>query len=90
MKREAEKEIIKTIGDLSGSYTPYVIFTDWVKMTAIAIQNSCCALHDKTWQTREKAYIDTAKKYSNQYVNIGFSQEEIKSNLLMAKGGDGR
>lgn len=26
-----------------------------------------------------------AKKYSNQYVNIGFSQEEIKSNLLMAK-----
>lgn len=31
MKREAEKEIIKTIGDLSGSYTPYVIFTDWVK-----------------------------------------------------------
>ena len=66
MKREAEKEIIKTIGDLSGSYTPYVIFTDWVKMTAIAIQNSCCALHDKTWQTREKAYIDTAKKYSNQ------------------------
>ena len=66
MKREAEKEIIKTIGELSGSYTPYVIFTDWVKMTAIAIQNSCCALHDKTWQTREKAYIDTAKKYSNQ------------------------
>lgn len=49
MKVEAEKEIINIIGELSGSYTPYVIFTDWVKMTAIAIQNSCCALHDKTY-----------------------------------------
>ena len=56
MKREAEKEIINTIGDLSGSYTPYVIFTDWVKMTALAIQNSCCAMHDNMADKRKSIY----------------------------------
>lgn len=70
MKREAEKEIINTIGDISGSYTPYVIFTDWVKMTALAIQNSCCAMHDKIWRTREKAYMDTIKKYNSREIEL--------------------
>lgn len=45
----AEKHIINSIEELSGSYTPYVIFTDWVKMMAISIQNSCCMIHNKLW-----------------------------------------
>ena len=42
---EAEKKILQTIAELSGSYTPYVIFSDWVKMMAMTIQNTCDQYH---------------------------------------------
>lgn len=63
---EAKKHIIKTIQSMSGSYAPYNIFSDWVEMSALSIQNTCCMNHDKIWQDREKAYLDIAKKYSNE------------------------
>lgn len=66
----AEKHIINSIEELSGSYTPYVIFTDWVKMMAISIQNSCCMIHNKLWNTREKLYLDTVKKYNGREVAL--------------------
>lgn len=65
----AEKQIINSIEKLSGSYTPYVIFTDWVKMMAISIQNSC-TIHNKLWDTREKLYLDTVKKYNSGEVAL--------------------
>lgn len=57
----AEKQIINSIEELSGSYTPYVIFTDWVKMMAISIQNSC-TIHNKLWDTRENS-IEYAREH---------------------------
>ena len=75
-----EKFIIDTITKLSGKYTPYQIFTDWIRMLAIAIQNSCQPIHDKLYKDREDQYITTAKKYSS---------EEIKMLCDMAGAGCG-
>lgn len=35
-----KKEIINRINGLSGSRSPYEIFSDWVKLMALAIQNA--------------------------------------------------
>ena len=67
---EAKKKIIKTIQSMSGSYAPYNIFSDWVEMSALAIQNTCCINHDKIWQDREKQYLDIAKKYSSEELSL--------------------
>ena len=61
-----KKEIINTIQLMSGSYAPYNIFSDWVQMSALAIQNTCCLFHDKIWRDREKLYVDIASKYSRK------------------------
>lgn len=58
-----EKFIIDNINKLSGKYTPYQIFTDWVTMLAIAIQNSCKLIHDKIYEEREETYKTIAKRY---------------------------
>lgn len=66
MVGEAKKKIIKTIQSMSGSYAPYNIFSDWVEMSALSIQNTCCITHDKIWRDREKTYLDIANKYSDK------------------------
>lgn len=48
----AEDEIVQLIEGMAGKYSPYVIFADWVKMYAIAIQNAC-SMQDKAWQARQ-------------------------------------
>lgn len=35
------KEIIERINKLSGSRSPYEVFCDWIKCSAISIQNAC-------------------------------------------------
>ena len=65
-KMTAKKEIIAMIEGMSGSYAPYNIFSDWIQMSALAIQNSCCVVHGDVWKYREQLYIDTARKYSDQ------------------------
>ena len=60
---EYEKYIIDSIIHLSGKYTPYQIFTDWITMMAIAIQNSCKMIHDKIYEEREEMYRTIAKRY---------------------------
>lgn len=60
----AKKEIIKCITDMSGSYAPYNIFSDWIEMCALSISNSCHVIHDKVWQDREKLYCSIAARYT--------------------------
>ena len=62
----AKQEIIKIITSMSGRYAPYNIFSDWIQMSALAIQNSCCMIHNKVWKDREQLYIDTARKYTEK------------------------
>lgn len=61
-----KEEIIQEIQKMSGRYSPDIIFSDWVKCTAIAIQNACSLLSDKVWQSREEQYISTMKKYTSE------------------------
>ena len=63
---DAQKYIIDSINDMQGSYTPYQIFSDWVAMSAIAIQNACCLNVDEGWKKREAKYLQIASKYSNE------------------------
>lgn len=59
-----KKEIIKIINDISGKYSAYEVFSDWIKCSALAISNSCQLLHNKIWKEREQAYIETMRKYT--------------------------
>lgn len=38
--------IIKTIIQMSGKYSEFEVFTDWVRIMAYSIQNACCIWHD--------------------------------------------
>ena len=60
----AKKEIMDTILKMSGAHSPYNIFTDWIEMCALSIQNSCYLVHNKIWKDREQRYIDTARRYN--------------------------
>lgn len=62
----AKEEIIKSIQKMSGSYTPYNIFSDWVKLCALSTQNSIQIIHNKIWQQRERQYIETISKYNSK------------------------
>ena len=61
-----KKDIIKTIQAMSGQYSPYNIFSDWVELCALSVQNSCYMLRNKIWQDREQRYIDVSRKYSEK------------------------
>ena len=69
-----KKYIVKSIQSFSGQYTPYQIFSDWVQMIALAIQNTC-VLWKPIRDDRERQYLDIAKKYT---------KEEIKTFCDMA------
>lgn len=55
--------IVEIIRKLSGSYSEYQVFCDWIQCSAIAIQNASCLIHDTLWETREKTYIEIIQKY---------------------------
>lgn len=59
-----KQEIIRIIEKMSGRYAPYNIFSDWIQLCALSIQNACSMIHNKVWQEREQLYIDTARKYT--------------------------
>lgn len=59
-----KNEIVKIITSMSGRYSSYEIFSDWIKCASIAITNSTTLLTGKLWQSREKDYMDTISKYS--------------------------
>lgn len=64
MVKDMKTQIISCIQKMSGSYTPYTIFTDWVTMMAISIQNACSLQHSKTWKEREQKYLEISGKYT--------------------------
>lgn len=47
-----KKEIISAIQKISGRYSVYEVFADWVKMTAIAISNT---IDINNYPSREKS-----------------------------------
>lgn len=69
------QDISKEIQSMSGTYTPYIIFTDWCKMLALSISNACELTHGELWKLRETDYCNTVKRYSDEqllkFVDLG-------------------
>lgn len=63
-----KKEIIKTIESISGKYSAYEVFTDWIKCCSLAMSNQIMMIHNRIWQKREQAYLDTIQKYTETEV----------------------
>lgn len=59
-----KQEIINRLNKISGKYSVYEVFSDWIKCSSIAISNYITLVHDKTWKDREQDYIATIGKYS--------------------------
>lgn len=59
-----KKEIINCISKISGKYSAYEVFTDWIRCMAMATSNAVTFWHDSVWKEREQAYQDTMRKYS--------------------------
>lgn len=63
---DRKREIIQIIDSMSGKYSGYEIFTDWIRSLSLAIENSTHMIHDKYWRDREQLYLDTMRKYTEQ------------------------
>lgn len=57
------EKIVKEIERLSGNYSGYEIFSDWVKLCAISISNSTDLIHNDVWKRREREYMEIAGKH---------------------------
>lgn len=58
-----KQEIIKRIESIAGKYSPYEVFTDWIRCCAIAVSNASTLHRGKIWADREKTYKDTIFRY---------------------------
>lgn len=61
-----QTELQKAIMSMSGKYTAYEIFMDWIQCVALAISNSLQQIHDKVWQNREESYKRIMEKYTKE------------------------
>lgn len=87
---DSKKKIIATINAMSGRYAPYNIFSDWIEMCSLAIQNQVTFVHSKIWKQREEQYLDIAKRYTEKeldkfaemFVLLGDALTENMSDVL--------
>lgn len=79
----ATDEIIKIIEKMTGKYSAYTIFRDWVECSALAVHNSSLFIHNQLWISREEQYKNVIKKYDYEE-QIKFS--EMLSLLTEALG----
>lgn len=62
----AKKEIESIISSISGKYSPYQVFSDWVQCCSISIANQLSMIHDDVFQEREKEYAAIMSKYTER------------------------
>ena len=63
---DRKKEIIDCIKSMSGKYSEYEVFSDWIRCMAMSISNSLEMVHGKIYREREDSYIGTISKYSQE------------------------
>lgn len=61
-----KKDMIQIINHISGRYSPYEVFCDWVHCGALATVNSISLFHDDVWKNREEEYLGITRKYSSE------------------------
>lgn len=66
---DRKKDIIKCIEGISGKYSSYEVFSDWIKCCSLSISNSMDLFHGKIWRDRERAFADTMARYSGSERN---------------------
>lgn len=66
-----KKEIIERLNRLSGSRSPYEVFCDWIKCSAISIQNACHIIHNGLWKKREEQFLQTIRPYGEAGQEFG-------------------
>lgn len=59
-------EIAQKITSLSGTYSGYEIFSDWIQAFALSISNSTDMIHGKIWKEREKQYMNIVQKHGKE------------------------
>lgn len=64
------KELIKCFESMAGRYSGYELFSDWVKMSALSVCNTCHIIHDSVWKEREQAYMDVCRKYKKDEIDM--------------------
>lgn len=62
---ESIDNIVKIIADVSGKYSPYQVFNDWITCFGIAIANQVCTSKE-IWQEREEKYLSVISKYDER------------------------
>ena len=70
-----KKEIITCIEKISGKYSSYEVFSDWIKCCSLSISNSMELFHGKVWKDREQAFADTMARYNS-------SEQDIFSEMM--------
>lgn len=65
-----KKEIVKRITGMSGRYSSYYIFRDWVEMMALSIQNASFLQHNELCEKRERQYQQIADKYDSEEMQM--------------------
>lgn len=60
-----KKQIVKLLHSISGRYSLYQVFSDWIEVSAIAIRNACTLIRDDVWEKREKRYFDIIENYTD-------------------------
>lgn len=64
-------EIIKKINQMSGKYSTYELFSDWIEMHALSIANT---IKSDIWNYREEQYLKIVHKYT---------RDELKNFLIL-------
>lgn len=64
------RKIIEELERLSGEYSGYEIFSDWIKAGAISISNSSDIFHGRTYRKREGEYMDIVHKHGPDRMKV--------------------
>lgn len=83
-----EQFIVDSIEKLSGKYTPYQIFSDWITMTTMAISNACNMIHNSVYEEREERYKTIASKYNSAELKVFANMTGALSLVLDEKFAD--
>ncbi len=60
------RKIAKELQEISGSYSTYDIFSDWVESCALMISNSTDLSHGEIWEKREEQYMRILRKHGKE------------------------
>lgn len=86
-----KREIVKRITSMTGRYSAYYIFRDWVEMMALSIQNGSYLHINALCEKREEQYLQIASKYTAEEMQtfsemFGLLQMSLEENIEDALG----